>query len=134
MASVHFWTVAPERFIAPTFFGVEAIKLSGHVITTIKNQLDIINGEKEGNGNYSVIDLKECGDLLKSAYNLDPDTDLIVLKYENIVNNSNDKSIQYEVYAPNITDKLNLSICTETNVNIEVYVPVQLDEETKAII
>ena len=32
MASVHFWTVAPESFIAPTFCGVEAIKLSGHVI------------------------------------------------------------------------------------------------------
>ena len=36
MASVHFWTVAPESFIAPTFCGVEAIKLSGHVIIYFK--------------------------------------------------------------------------------------------------
>ena len=100
-------------------------------VTTIKNQLDIINSEKEGN--YPVIDLKECGDLLKSYYNLDPDTDLIILKYENNVDDINDKSVQYEVYAPNMTEKLNLSICTETNVNIEIYVPVQLDEETKQL-
>ena len=32
MASVHFWTEAPESFIASTYCGVEAIKLSGHVI------------------------------------------------------------------------------------------------------
>ena len=32
MVSVHFWTEAPESFIAPTYCGVEAIKLSGLVI------------------------------------------------------------------------------------------------------
>ena len=32
MASVQKWTEAPESFIAPTYFGVEAIKLSGLVI------------------------------------------------------------------------------------------------------
>ena len=39
MASVHFWTVAPESFIAPTFCGVEAIKLSGHVILKLLSKL-----------------------------------------------------------------------------------------------
>ena len=32
MASVHFWTEAPESFIASTYCGVEAIKLSRQVI------------------------------------------------------------------------------------------------------
>ena len=32
MASVHFWTEARESFIAPTYCGVEAIKLSGRAI------------------------------------------------------------------------------------------------------
>ena len=32
MATVLFWTVARESFIAPTSCGVEAIKLSGQVI------------------------------------------------------------------------------------------------------
>ena len=93
------------------------------------------NEDNEGNEekqlNTSVIDLGECVDLLKSAYNLDNKTDLIILKYENIVINTSEKSVQYEVFAPNITEKLNLSICTETSVSIEIYVPVQLDEETK---
>ena len=38
MASVHFWTEAPESFIAPTYCGVEAIKLSGRVISTKNTQ------------------------------------------------------------------------------------------------
>lgn len=38
MATVLFWTVARESFIAPTSCGVEAIKLSGQVI---KNKLNI---------------------------------------------------------------------------------------------
>ena len=32
MTSFHFWTEAPKSFIAPTYFRVEAIKLSGRVI------------------------------------------------------------------------------------------------------
>ena len=36
MASVHFWPEAPESFIASTYCGVEAIKLSGHVINKFK--------------------------------------------------------------------------------------------------
>ena len=37
MTFVHFWTEAPESFIASTCCGVEAIKLSGHVIYFIEN-------------------------------------------------------------------------------------------------
>jgi len=32
MASVHFWTEAPESFIVSSYDWDEAIKLSGHVI------------------------------------------------------------------------------------------------------
>ena len=82
-------------------------------------------GKEENEGkkqNTSVIDLGQCADLLKSSYNLDNKTDLIILKYENIVINTSEKSVQYEVYAPNISQKLNLSICTETSTSIEIYV------------
>ena len=41
MASVHFWTEAPESFIAQTYWGVEAIKLSGHVIINSVHKLKI---------------------------------------------------------------------------------------------
>ena len=55
----------------------------------------------------------------------------MILKYKNLVFNSSEKSVQYEVYAPNISSKLNLSICSSSNIKIEIYVPVQLNEETQ---
>ena len=81
--------------------------------------------------NLSVIDLKECANLLIVENGLDNDTDLIILKYENITTNSNEKSIQYEVYAPNTTTKLNLSVCS--SVSIDIYIPIELSEETKKL-
>ena len=84
--------------------------------------------------NYSVIDLKECADLLKRENRLDPNTDLIILKYENEnenITNGNEKSIQYEVYAPNSTTKLDLSVCSHVKINI--YIPIQLTEETQEL-
>ena len=44
---------------------------------------------------------------------------------------SNEKSIQYEVYAPGQSQKLDLSVCSKTK--IDVLYPIQLDEETKTI-
>ena len=43
MVSVHFWTEAPESFIAPTYCGVEAIKLSGLVIKYLKSEIGLYN-------------------------------------------------------------------------------------------
>ena len=56
------------------------------------------------------------------------------MKYENekqIVNNGNEKSIQYEVYAPNSNIKLDLSVCSD--VKIDIYVPIQLNEEIQKL-
>ena len=44
---------------------------------------------------------------------------------------SNEKSIQYEVYAPGQSQKLDLSVCSNTK--IEIYYPIELDEETKKL-
>ena len=70
----------------------------------------------------------ECANLLIKAYGLDPDTDLLIIKYENNTTNANEKSVQYEVYAPNSTTKLNLSICS--SVKIDIYIPIELSEKT----
>ena len=62
-------------------------------ITTVENEL---NGLKENTqSEFSIIDLKECAELLKSENGLDPDVDLVILKYENTdsVSNGNEKSI-----------------------------------------
>ena len=100
-------------------------------LTTIDNELNALKGNVQTN--FSVIDLKDCADLLKSQYSLDNDTDLVILKYENSdsVSNGNEKSVQYEVYLPNSDIKLNLSVCSNTN--IDIYVSVQLDEETQTL-
>ena len=81
----------------------------------------------------SVINLKECADLLKKQNGLDSDTDLVILKYENedSVSNGNEKSVQYEVYLPNSNTKLNLSVCSNTN--IDIYIPIKLDEKTQKL-
>ena len=71
-----------------------------------------------------MIDLNECADLLKKENGLDPNIDLIILKYENeeeIITNGNEKSIQYEVYAPNSTTKLDLSVCSDFKIDICPY-------------
>ena len=98
-------------------------------IITIENEL---NNLKETQRDYSVIDLKDCIDLLRDKNNLDPNEDLILVKYENNnqVSNGNEKSIQYEVYLKNNT-KLDLSVCTNTYINL--YVPIELDEKTQKL-
>ena len=95
----------------------------------MNNELENLYGNKTSN--LSVIDFKECVNLLKKEYEIDEDIDLIILKYENITSNPNEKSVQYEIYAPNTTSKLNLSICSE--VKIDIYIPVELDENTQKL-
>ena len=100
-------------------------------ITSVDNELKYLKGNKKSNN--SLIHLKECSDLLKKENGLDPDTDLIILKYENEegITNGNEKSVQYEIYAPNSNTKLNLSVCSD--VNIDIYIPIQLSEETQKL-
>ena len=100
-------------------------------ITTVDNELN--NLKENIKSNYSVIDLKDCAELLKKEKDIDNDTDLVILKYENdnTISNGNDKSIQYEIYLPNSNIKLNLSVCSNTN--IDIYIPIQLSEETQKL-
>ena len=100
-------------------------------VTSIDNELKYLKGNKKSNN--SLIHLKECSDLLKKENGLDPDTDLIILKYENEegITNGNEKSVQYEIYAPNSNTKLNLSVCSD--VIIDIYIPIQLSEETQKL-
>ena len=41
--------------------------------------------------------------------------------------------MQYEVYEPYNKTKLNLSICDNENVNIDIYIPVVLSEKTQKL-
>ena len=100
-------------------------------ITTFGNELNNLKENK--NRNFSIIDFKDCADLLRSQNNFESNEDLVILKYENDnqVSNGNEKIIQYEVYLPNSNTKLDLSVCNNTNINI--YIPVELSEKTQKI-
>ena len=45
--------------------------------------------------------------------------------------NVNQKSIQYEIYNPETNNKLDLSVCS--NITIDIYIPVKLNEETQQL-
>ena len=102
---------------------------NGHIfqITTLDNELSSLNGN--GTSNISIIDLGDCGDLLKGHYNISEDQDLIFLKYEKVTEVASDRNIQYEIYHPIHKYKLNLTVCENTPISI--YVPVSIPEEAK---
>ena len=101
-------------------------------ITNNKNQLNILkNKTLINNQNLSLIDLAKCEDILKKEYNINPNDSLIILIQENISSDlkSSEKNIKYEVFDPYNKNKLNLSFCEGTNINL--YTKITLSEKTK---
>ena len=98
-------------------------------ITTMDNELDSLNNSSNKNNNLSIIDLEECGTVLRSYYNVSEELSLIFLKYEKLTNIASEKNIQYEVYHPISKEQLNLSLCED--IPISIYIPVNIPEETK---
>ena len=72
------------------------------------------------------INLTECENILKEHYHIDPDLNLIILKYF-----KEDQTFQYELYSPITHEKLNLSLCE--NIKTEVFVSLEMDEKTEEI-
>ena len=98
-------------------------------ITTIDNEILSLNGSLNNNYNLSIIDLGDCGTLLKGRYNISDEQSLIYLKYEKITEKVSERDIQYEIYHPITKEQLNLTLCN--NISIDIYIPITLPEETK---
>jgi len=98
-------------------------------ITNSKNDLEILNGNNNKTNKFSVIDLGECEDLLKDHYHINKNGSLLIMKFEKITNISSERALQYEIYNPYNKEKLNLSICINTT--IDVYTPIILSEKLK---
>ena len=79
--------------------------------------------------NISRIDFGECENILKEHYAIDY---LLVFKIDIKLNDSYPTSVQYEVYSPENKTKLDLSLCENTQ--IDVYVPVKIDNGTNILI
>ena len=73
--------------------------------------------------NFSFIDFGECASKIKSYYNID---DFIVLKSDIKNNDTLTPSVEYEIFHPENKSKLDLSICSDLKINIQL--PAKLDE------
>ena len=98
-------------------------------LTNTENELEHLKGKNNNTNKFSIIDLGECGNLLKRHYKINQNISLLIMKYEKVSNISSERSLQYEVYEPYNKTKLNLSICS--NVSINIYIPVVLSEKTQ---
>ena len=96
-------------------------------LTTSSNELERLTGNVDNENGVSVIDLGNCENLLKQAYDIDNSTSLIIKKYE-VLTNAAERNVQYEVYHPITKEKLNLSICASDTISL--YIPVTLDDNT----
>ena len=101
-------------------------------ITTNENELNSLNGKGDNPYNLSIIDLGECEKLIKTKYEIDENTNLIILKLEQLSDTAAQRNVQYEIYNPNNpTEKLDISICQ--NVSINLYLPITLSEKSQKL-
>ena len=102
-------------------------------LTSSTNEKGSLNKNNDDKNDMTVIDLKDCEKLVRQAYNIDSSIPLIFLKYEKTSALASVKDIQYEVYHPITFERLNLAKCSEKNLDIEMALPLELDEETKKL-
>ena len=100
-------------------------------LTNSLNELNTKNGINSNNNNLSMIDLGDCGKELKSLYQIEDDTPLIIFKLEKLGEVASKRNVQYEIYNPMTKKRMNLSICDDEKINL--YLPVDLNEETKEL-
>ena len=101
-------------------------------ITNVRNELELLNSDNiPEDYNLPILDLGECEALLKKKYNIDEKDSLIIIKQESLADKSSEKNIEYEIFEPYNKTKLNLSICSDIDINM--YVKLELSEETKRL-
>ena len=95
-------------------------------------QMSTLDEQKNSNNpNVSSIDLGDCEKLLKEQEGLSDKDNLIILKIDIKNEELSSTYVQYEIYNPIKLTLIPLDICNE--VPISISVPVNLDENTKAI-
>ena len=76
--------------------------------------------------NVSSLDLGECEEILQKKYEINEP--LIIIKVDIKRNDTISTQVEYEVYNPYNLQKLNLSYCTLSK--LDIYPPINLDKET----
>ncbi len=89
---------------------------------------EIQKNKKNKNNNESTIDLGECEKTLRQIYDLNDSIPLIIFKVDYIKHDLLIPIIGYEVFHPENKSKLNLNYCKDNSNNINVIIPVNIDE------
>jgi len=79
------------------------------------------------NNDISTINLGECENLLKEKYNIPLDKNLIIFKMEYFIEEFLIPIIEYEVFHPDTKTLLDLSLCQDIKININI--PVSIEEK-----
>ena len=90
----------------------------------------ITSSYNQNNNNYSnisTIKLGECENILKDYYNINDNDSLLMYKVDIINKSYISPIIEYELYDYKEKKKLNLSLCKD--ITIELEIPVSINEE-----
>ena len=122
------YTLIKEKYILNNNNEINTIFQSENVIYQISNHEDQKNSD---NINISSIDLGLCEEQLKHYYHIPDDESLIIYKIDIKSEDLLKTYVLYEVYNPIKLEKLDVSICKDTNIIINS--PVQLDDTTSIL-
>ena len=100
-------------------------------ISDSKNELELLKNKSNNINNISIIDLGECDTILRRKYPINDNDSFIIIKNEISSNKPSQKNLNFEVYEPYSKQKLNLSLCDSTPINI--YFPMELSKSTKQL-
>ena len=96
----------------------------------LKISLTVSDNQRNKSKNISSINLGECENKLKEFYNISKNESLLILKIEVKKKEMKIPRIEYEVFYPlngKTLSKLDLNLCN--NINIEVYIPIEIDDK-----
>ena len=82
--------------------------------------------DSDNNNISSIINLDQCQQILREKYHFNDDEDLILFMIEYFLEGFNIPIIEYEIFSPNGTIKLDLDYCKD--LSISLYIPVDIDE------
>ena len=98
-------------------------------LSNLNNNLDFIDENSYKSNKFSKIHIgQQCENKLKQHYDIE-NISLILLEYEKISDISSERSIQYEIFESLNFTKLDLSLCTDSL--IDIYFPLNLNEDIK---
>jgi len=103
----------------------DLIKEEGKVLYQITSSFN------QNNKHYvdiSTIKLGLCENILKEVYNIIQNETLIIFKIEIKSEELLIPLIEYEIFSPITKEKLNLDYCKDKNLNIDIIIPVSINE------